>query len=64
MYIEHLRIYFNIFRQKRLNEHAVNKMSNCSYFMVGEGKMHNDVAWNNLTFENKLKEFFQKALTS
>jgi len=52
------------YRQRRFNEQAGNKISNCSYFMIGEGKRHNDVAWNNLQFQNKLKAFLKKVFAS
>jgi len=48
------------YRQKRMNEQARNTIENCSLYLVGEGKRHNDVAWNNLQFENKLVEFIEK----
>jgi len=52
------------YRQKRLNEQAQNKISNCSYFIVGKGKLHNDVSWNNLHYGETLKEFFKKTLAT
>jgi len=50
------------YRQKRLNDQAGSKRGNCSYFVVGEGKQHNDVAWD-LNYKNKLTEFLEKTVS-
>merc|ERR1739838_465273 len=50
------------YRQKKLNDQAGSKGGNCSYFMVGAGRHHNDVAWD-LNYKNKLTEFLEKTVS-
>ena len=48
-------------RQKQLNEEARNQMRNCSFYYVGEGKLHNDVSWD-VGYRDKIEEFLMKTV--
>jgi len=51
------------YRQRSLNAQARNRMQNCSYFLVGEGKWHNDVSWD-VDYHAKMLEFLTKAVAT
>jgi len=49
------------YRQKRLHERAHSRQRNCSDFLVGEGKWHNDVSWD-VDYQTKISDFMTKAV--
>jgi len=51
------------YRQRSLNSQARNRMQNCSYFLVGEGKWHNDLSWD-VDYHDKMLEFLTQAVAT